>query len=61
MPRKLLVVFIIIVLAMLLLSVLKSRKDLWMSTGKRNTRLFTFRSVAIIIGLIIFLIFSYRR
>lgn len=51
----------IIFLLTLLLSVKQSRRRLWEQDKSRNSRIYTFRAVFIIVVLIIFLFFSMVR
>ncbi|MCW4470710.1 hypothetical protein OGH69_17190 [Flavobacterium sp. MFBS3-15] len=51
----------IIFLLTLLLSVKQSRKNLWRQDTSRNSRMYTFRAVFVIVVLIVFLFFSMVR
>lgn len=51
----------IIFLLTLLLSVKQSRKRLWEQDKSRNSRMYTFRAIFLIMVLIIFLFFSMVR
>lgn len=51
----------IIFLLTLLLSVKQSRKRLWKQDKSRNSRMYTFRAIFLIMVLIIFLFFSMVR
>ena len=58
---KLALILIIIFLLTLLVSIRRSQKKLWRADNSRNSRMFTWRSIAVISIILLFVVFSLFR
>jgi hypothetical protein len=61
MVNKSLLLITMVFFLTLLLSVVQSRRRLWQANASRNSRIFTFRAIVILVVIVLFLFFTLVR